>query len=113
VLILSQYVEPHSAMQLLEEHPKRVGYLLKERIFDVVTLIDALQRLADGETIIDPTIVSRLLVTPHRPSQGPDRARARSARARRRGTLKQNKRGARSSSRSARSRRTSNRSSTS
>jgi hypothetical protein len=83
-------------MQLLEEHPKQVGYLLKERIFDVVILIDALQRLADGETIIDPTIVSRLLVTPRRPSQGPDRARARSARARRRGTLKQNKRGVRS-----------------
>jgi DNA-binding NarL/FixJ family response regulator len=61
VLILSQYVEPHYAMQLLEEHPERVGYLLKERVFDVAILIDALRRLADGETIIDPTIVSRLL----------------------------------------------------
>ena len=61
VLILSQYVEPHYAMQLLEEHPERVGYLLKERVFDVAILIDALHRLADGETIIDPTIVSRLL----------------------------------------------------
>ena len=69
-------------MQLLEEHPKRVGYLLKERIFDVVILIDALQRLADGVSIIDPTIVSRLLVTPRRSSQGPYRARARRARAR-------------------------------
>jgi DNA-binding NarL/FixJ family response regulator len=61
VLILSQYVEPHYAMQLLEEHPERVGYLLKERVFDVAVLIDALRRLGDGETVIDPTIVSRLL----------------------------------------------------
>ena len=61
VLILSQYVEPHYAMQLLEQHPERVGYLLKERVFDVAVLIDALRRLGDGETVIDPTIVSRLL----------------------------------------------------
>jgi DNA-binding NarL/FixJ family response regulator len=61
VLILSQYVEPHYAMQLLVEHPERVGYLLKERVFDVAVLIDALRRLGDGETVIDPTIVSRLL----------------------------------------------------
>jgi DNA-binding NarL/FixJ family response regulator len=61
VLILSQYVEAHYAMQLLEQHPERVGYLLKERVFDVAVLIDALRRLGDGETVIDPTIVSRLL----------------------------------------------------
>jgi DNA-binding NarL/FixJ family response regulator len=61
VLILSQYIEPHYAMQLLEDHPERVGYLLKERVFDVAILIDALRRLADGETIVDPTIVSRLV----------------------------------------------------
>jgi DNA-binding NarL/FixJ family response regulator len=60
VLILSQYVEPHYAMQLLEDHPERVGYLLKERVFDVANLIDALRRLADGETVVDPTIVARL-----------------------------------------------------
>jgi DNA-binding NarL/FixJ family response regulator len=61
VLILSQYIEPSYAMRLLEEHPERVGYLLKERIFDVAVLVDALRRLADGETVVDPTIVSRLL----------------------------------------------------
>ena len=60
VLVLSQYVEPHYAMRLLEEHPERVGYLLKERVFDVAVLVDALRRLADGETVIDPTIVARL-----------------------------------------------------
>jgi DNA-binding NarL/FixJ family response regulator len=61
VLVLSQYVEPGYAMRLLEEHPERVGYLLKERVFDVVILVDALRRIADGETVIDPTIVSRLV----------------------------------------------------
>jgi DNA-binding NarL/FixJ family response regulator len=60
VLILSQYVEPHYALRLLEDHPERVGYLLKERVFDVANLIDALRRLADGETVVDPTIVARL-----------------------------------------------------
>ena len=61
VLVLSQYVEPSYAMRLLEEHPERVGYLLKERVFDVAILVDALRRLGDGETVIDPTIVSRLV----------------------------------------------------
>jgi len=61
VLILSQYIEPSYAMRLLEEHPERVGYLLKERIFDVAILVDALRRLGEGETVIDPTIVARLV----------------------------------------------------
>jgi DNA-binding NarL/FixJ family response regulator len=61
VLILSEYIEPSYAMRLLEEHPERVGYLLKERVFDVALLVDALRRLGDGETVIDPTIVARLV----------------------------------------------------
>ena len=61
VLVLSQYVEPSYALRLLEDQPERVGYLLKERVFDAVNLLDALRRLADGETVVDPTIVARLL----------------------------------------------------
>jgi len=61
VLVLSEYVEPAYALRLLEEHPEGVGYLLKERVFDVAVLVDALRRLGDGETVIDPTIVARLL----------------------------------------------------
>jgi DNA-binding NarL/FixJ family response regulator len=61
VLVLSQYVEPGFAMRLLEENPERSGYLLKERISDPAILVDALRRLAEGETVVDPTIVSRLL----------------------------------------------------
>ena len=47
-------------MRLIEDHPERVGYLLMERVFDVAILVDALRRIVDGETVIDPTIVSRL-----------------------------------------------------
>jgi DNA-binding NarL/FixJ family response regulator len=61
VLVLSHYVEPAYAMRLIEDHPEAVGYLLKERVFDVVILIDALRRIVDGETVIDPTIVARLV----------------------------------------------------
>jgi len=61
VLVLSEYVEPAYAMRLLQEHPERVGYLLKERVFDIATVVDALRRITDGETVIDPTIVSRML----------------------------------------------------
>ena len=60
VLVLSQYLEPSYAMRLLESHPEKVGYLLKERVFSAAVLIDALRRVCDGETVVDPTIVSRL-----------------------------------------------------
>ena len=46
---------------LIQDHPERVGYLLKERVFDIATVVDALRRIVDGETVIDPTIVARLL----------------------------------------------------
>jgi DNA-binding NarL/FixJ family response regulator len=61
VLVLSSYVEPTYALQLLEEHPAKTGYLLKERVFDVAVLVDALRRIDESETVIDPTIVSRLV----------------------------------------------------
>jgi DNA-binding NarL/FixJ family response regulator len=61
VLVLSSYVEPSYALRLIEDHPERVGYLLKERVFDVAILVDALRRIDDGETVVDPTIVSRLV----------------------------------------------------
>ena len=61
VLVLSHYLEPRYAMRLLQEHPERAGYLLKDRVSDVAVLADALRRIADGECVIDPTIVSRLV----------------------------------------------------
>jgi len=61
VLVLSQYIEPSYAMRLIEDHPDGVGYLLKERLHDVAILVDALRRIADGECVVDPTIVARLV----------------------------------------------------
>jgi len=61
VLLLSQYLEPAYALRLLEQHPERVGYLLKERVSDIAVLTDALARIAGGECVVDPTIVARLL----------------------------------------------------
>ena len=61
VLVLSQYVEPSYAMRLIEDHPEGIGYVLKERVFDVAILVDALRRVTDGETVVDPTIVARLV----------------------------------------------------
>jgi len=61
VLLLSQYVNARYAMRLLEEHPRHVGYLLKERVSDIAVLADALHRIDEGECVIDPTIVSRLV----------------------------------------------------
>ncbi|MBV8999463.1 MAG: response regulator transcription factor [Solirubrobacterales bacterium] len=61
VLVLSHYLDSRYAMRLIEQHPCGVGYLLKERLSDLALLTDALARLHDGECVIDPTIVSRLL----------------------------------------------------
>ncbi len=61
VLVLSSYVESEYAMRLIREHPDGSGYLLKDRIFDGAILVDVLRRLTEGETVVDPTIVSRLV----------------------------------------------------
>jgi len=64
VLVLSQYLESRYAMRLLEEAPERVGYLLKDRVSHIAVLSDALKRIGEGECVIDPTIVSRLVNRP-------------------------------------------------
>jgi DNA-binding NarL/FixJ family response regulator len=61
VLVLSQYLDARYALRLLQQYPERVGYLLKERVSDVAVLADAVRRIAEGECVIDPTIVSRLM----------------------------------------------------
>jgi DNA-binding NarL/FixJ family response regulator len=61
VLVLSQYVEVGLALKLLAESAEGVGYLLKDRISDVNDFIDALRRVADGGSALDPIIVSTLL----------------------------------------------------
>jgi DNA-binding NarL/FixJ family response regulator len=61
VLVLSQFLSPSYGVQLLEDHPERTGYLLKERVSDIAVLVAALHRIADGECVLDPTVVARLV----------------------------------------------------
>jgi DNA-binding NarL/FixJ family response regulator len=69
VLVLSHYLESRYAMSLVEELPERSGYLLKDRVSEIGSLADALRRIGEGECVIDPTIVSRLVS--HRRNAGP------------------------------------------
>lgn len=66
VLLFSQYVETHYARQLLAGDARGVGYLLKDRVADVSDFIDALTRIADGATVLDPEVVSQLMGTSRR-----------------------------------------------
>jgi DNA-binding NarL/FixJ family response regulator len=61
VLLLSQYVEPHHAIQLLQDGASGVGYLLKDRVGDVNEVVDAVRRVAAGGSVIDPEVVSQLV----------------------------------------------------
>ena len=61
VLLLSQYLEPRYAQRLLADQPGGLGYLLKERVSDLAVLTDALARVHEGECVVDPTIVSRIV----------------------------------------------------
>jgi DNA-binding NarL/FixJ family response regulator len=61
VLVLSQYIEPAYAMELLADSAEGVGYLLKDRVSDVHEFADAVRRVADGGSALDPTIVSELV----------------------------------------------------
>jgi len=61
VLVLSQYLDSRYATRLLADVPERVGYLLKERVANMAVLADALRRIDDGECVVDPTIVARLV----------------------------------------------------
>jgi DNA-binding NarL/FixJ family response regulator len=61
VLILSQFYEPALALELIGDRPEGVGYLLKERVGDVSTFVDAVRRVAAGGSALDPEVVARLL----------------------------------------------------
>jgi len=66
VLVLSQYLESRYAARLLEHHPEATGYLLKERVSDIGAVKDAIARIAEGECVLDPTIVTRLIKRPRK-----------------------------------------------
>jgi len=61
VVMLSQYVESHHALDLLAQSPDRVGYLLKDRFADLDEFLDAVRRVGNGGSAVDPLVVSQLL----------------------------------------------------
>ena len=68
VLVLSQYVETRYAVDLIRDEPAGIGYLLKDRVTRLSDLADAVERIADGGSVIDPEVVARLLGRPRRHS---------------------------------------------
>jgi DNA-binding NarL/FixJ family response regulator len=66
VLVLSQYVEERYATDLIAADTRGVGYLLKDRVADVREFVDAVRRVGDGGTALDPEVVSQLLVRSRR-----------------------------------------------
>jgi DNA-binding NarL/FixJ family response regulator len=61
VLMVSQYVEPAYAVELLADARGGIGYLLKDRIMDVGDFVDAVARVAGGGTALDPDVVAQLV----------------------------------------------------
>jgi DNA-binding NarL/FixJ family response regulator len=61
VLVLSQYVEPDYALDLLSESAEGVGYLLKDRVSDVTEFAAAVRRVGEGGSALDPAVVSQLV----------------------------------------------------
>ena len=69
VLVLSQYVRPQYALELLSSGAERVGYLLKDRVSDLGELAESVRRVAAGGSVLDPSVVAQLV---ERPRRGPD-----------------------------------------
>lgn len=61
VLVLSQFLEDHYAFDLVAEGAQGVGYLLKEKVGDLRTFTDAVRRVAEGGSALDPDVVTRLV----------------------------------------------------
>ncbi len=72
ILLISQSLEGTHALELARNHPTGFGYLLKDRIADVRTLVDAIERVAGGGTVLDPDVVAHFLGRQaHRDRLGP------------------------------------------
>jgi DNA-binding NarL/FixJ family response regulator len=61
VLVLSQYVEEGYALELLQDSAEGVGYLLKDRVYDLADFVAAVKRVAEGGSALDPSVVSQLV----------------------------------------------------
>ena len=69
VLVLSQFVRPSYALELLSDGTEGLGYLLKDRVSDLDQLASSVRRVADGESVLDPLVVEQLV---SRPRSGPN-----------------------------------------
>lgn len=68
VVVVSHHVETQHILDLLEDDPRRVGYVLKDQVADVEQFVDVIRRVVQGESVIDPEVVSRLVRRPRRDS---------------------------------------------
>jgi DNA-binding NarL/FixJ family response regulator len=66
LLLLSQHVETHHALRLMDEFDGGVGYLLKDRVADLSAFTGDVRRVADGDVVMDPELVRRLIARPRR-----------------------------------------------
>jgi serine/threonine-protein kinase len=66
VIVVSQHVETEQLFELLADDPRGIGYVLKERVADIAQFTAAISRVASGESVIDPEVVSRLVARPRR-----------------------------------------------
>ena len=64
ILVLSQFARPSYAFELLEAGTDGVGYMLKDRVSDLQALADGVRRVAAGESVLDPSVVSQLVGRP-------------------------------------------------
>ena len=66
ILVLSQYVRPSYAVELLAGGAEGVGYLLKDRVSDLAELADSVRRVGAGGSVLDPSVVAQLVERPRR-----------------------------------------------
>jgi DNA-binding NarL/FixJ family response regulator len=69
ILVLSQYVRPSYALELLSDGTEGLGYVLKDRVSDLDELVSSVRRVAEGGSVLDPLVVQQLV---SRPRSGPD-----------------------------------------
>ena len=77
ILVLSHYLEARYALELLSDGAERVGYLLKDRVADVQRFTDAVRRVGEGGSALDPLVVARLVDSRPRPGDPLERLTAR------------------------------------
>ena len=70
ILVLSQYVRPSYALELLSDGTEGIGYVLKDRVSDLEELASSVRRVGEGGSVLDPTVVAQLVDRP-RPGRDP------------------------------------------